>query len=222
MTCARALAVPGALSPKIAQATALAATTRRARAVMVRPTPPAASSRSGGARLGLVGRVLCGGCSVGQLHVREHLAEVANDLFGDSAVEHRKERLQRLDGQPRLVEVTVLATEAVVAERRDRVDGLDEEIGNLEAAQLGLELLDELLLVLARLLRRLLLSHGRALRVGRGRRRSPPSSRRRGTGPTGARPSWRPAPRGTARRRARLPSARPTPPGARGGRGRHG
>src|SRR3712207_5676082 len=74
-------------------------------------------------RLGRIGfRLPCGGADgvrVRELHVRDDLPEVARDLRRDRPLEHREERAERLDREPRLVEVAALGRELVVAERGD-------------------------------------------------------------------------------------------------------
>src|SRR5204863_5279727 len=110
---------------------------------------------------------------------------------------------------PRLLEVLVLAAQAVVPERRERVERLQEQIRDLEPPELRLELLDQLLLVLGRL-PALLLSHGPELPGGRARRRSPPSSRPPRDGTSAVPRSSPRAPRDTARRRAPPQPVRPT------------
>src|SRR5689334_8579219 len=69
------------------------------------------SGRSGGRR-GFLGR-----SGVCELQVCEHLAEVAQRLLGDRAVEHRDQRAERLDREPRLVEVAGVPAQPVIAER---------------------------------------------------------------------------------------------------------
>src|SRR5439155_22225113 len=68
---------------------------------------------------------------------------------GNLALDHREEGDQRVDGELRLAEVFRLAAEPVVAERRDGVERLQQQVRDLELRQLGLQLLYELLLVLS-------------------------------------------------------------------------
>src|SRR4051812_6074165 len=109
------------------------------------PTPSQGQRRVSPARAGFYHMGLLGRVSVGQLEVRGHLLEVPHDLLTRHALEDGQERAQGLDRQPRLVEIAVLLRELPVAERRHGVEGLDEEVGDLELPQLLLELLQQLL-----------------------------------------------------------------------------
>src|SRR2546430_1155409 len=99
----------------------------------------------------MLGSAISCGSGVGQLQVCEHLLEIAERLGRHGALENRDERLQALDREPRLLEILLLAAQAVVAEGRDCVERLQQEVGDLELGQLGLKLLDKLLLLLRRL-----------------------------------------------------------------------
>ena len=54
---------------------------------------------------------------------------------GRASFSHRDERAQRLDREPRLVEVALFLPEAAVAERRDGEHGLDEYVARLLASR---------------------------------------------------------------------------------------
>src|SRR6266576_3867224 len=88
------------------------------------------------------------GVGVGELEVRRHLPEVPEDVLPDRALQNGDECPHRLDREPRLVEIAVLLGQPAVAERRDRVERLHEQVGNLELLQLLLELTHQLLVVL--------------------------------------------------------------------------
>src|SRR5215211_6866929 len=136
------------------------------------------------------------GLRVCELHVGGDLVEVADDLLRHRTLEHRDERAHRLDRQPRLLEVAVLGAEAAVAERRDGVERLHQEIRNLDPLQLLLELADQLLVAaLGLFLRQPAASVGPAPPSrAPARRRSPPSPRPPRGAPSAAPPRSPPAP----------------------------
>src|SRR5439155_14052167 len=135
---------------------------------------------------------------VRELEIRRDLLEVAYQLVADRTFENRQERTERFYRQPRLLEVAMLLGETPVAERRDGVQRLDEEVGDLELLELGLELPDELLV--RRLLR---ISHPRAPAGGAPtRRRRRGASRARRASRTDARRRSTRGRRGTVRRRS--------------------
>src|SRR5262249_40534711 len=107
----------------------------------------------------------------------------------DRTLEHGEERPERLDREPRLVEVAVVLAETPVAERADRVERLDEKVADLELAQLLLEPAQRLLLAATALLSQ------RARPAAR--RRSARASRPPRSAAADARPRSARAPRGT-------------------------
>src|SRR5207237_3310541 len=124
------------------------------------------------------------------------------------SLQNRDERLQRLDRELRLVEILRLAAQAVVAERGEGVERLQEQVGDLQLRQLGLKLLDQLLLVLRQ----------PGLPFSPARRRSPRASRRTRASRSGAPPRSPTGCRDRAPRRSPPPPAGSTRGGARGAR----
>src|SRR5689334_19177936 len=148
-----------------------------------------------------VGGLGRGGLGVRQLEVRGDLPEIADDALVDGSLQDGEKRAQGLDRQAGLIEVPILLRQLSVAQRRQRVQRLDEEVADLELLQLLLELLDQLLVA----------SHRRAPAAGapaRRRRRAPTRAPRAAR--TGARRRSRRERSGTARRRSPARPARPT------------
>src|SRR6185437_15291439 len=80
-----------------------------------------------------------GGVGVGELQVRRHLLEIADELVRDGAFQHRQQCPEGLDSELSLIEVAILLREFPVGKRGDRVEGLDEQVRDLELLQLLLE-----------------------------------------------------------------------------------
>src|SRR3954452_16722135 len=140
------------------------------------------------------------GVSVGQLEVRRDLLEVADELLRCGPVQHRQERSERLDGEVRLLEVSVALGQLPIPEGRDRVEGLHEEVANLEVLELLLELPQQLLVLLALSHRPAPVAGGRARQRRRAESRAPrgarTGARKRSTrGRTGIPPRRSPPPR---------------------------
>src|SRR5262249_25949524 len=87
-----------------------------------------------------------GGLRVGELHVRDPLLEVAGEIGRNGVRQRRDERPQGVDRQLRLLQVAALLPQVPVPERRDREDGLDEDVRDLQLLELGLQLPEQLLL----------------------------------------------------------------------------
>src|SRR3954471_6537910 len=88
------------------------------------PTPLQGQRRVSPARAGFYHMQLLRCVGVGELEIGRDLLEIADELFRSRPLEHRQKRPQRLDRQPRLVEVPILLGQLPVAERRDRVERL--------------------------------------------------------------------------------------------------
>src|SRR4051795_1027002 len=141
------------------------------------------------------------GVSVGQLEVRRDLLEIADELLRRGPLQHRQERFERLDREVGLLEVAVALGQLPIAEGRNGVEGLDEEVADLEVFELRLELPEQLLVLLA-------LSH-RPAPVAGGRARQ-----RRGAGSRAARGARTAARKRSTRARTGIPPRRSPPPRA--------
>src|SRR6478672_9891934 len=93
-------------------------------------------------------RLFPGSRGICELEVCEHLVEVTQRFLRCRALKDGHERPERLDRQVGLREVARLAGQAVVAEQRDRVQRLEQEVGDAQLRELRLKLLDQPLLVL--------------------------------------------------------------------------
>src|SRR2546421_1318687 len=100
---------------------------------------------------------LLGGVAVGELEVGRDLPEIAYDVVRDGAFENGQQRTQGFDRELRLVEATVLGRELPVPQRRNGVQHLNEQVGDLQLLQLLLDLVQQLLVAPAD--GRLLLAH---------------------------------------------------------------
>src|SRR5438045_6412911 len=90
--------------------------------------------RSAVARPSRTGR--CGRFGIGELEVRHHLLDVAPWTL----VEQRGDRLQRVDREPRLLEVADVGRELAERERREQRARLHQEVRDLRPPQLLHEL----------------------------------------------------------------------------------
>ena len=103
-------------------------------------------------RRGASTRVLgpCGAGELGICHLElgERLPD-GTHLLGVEVFEDGQQGPHALDREPRLLEVAAFSLQAVVAERGDGVDGLQQEIRDLELRELGLDLLEQALLVVS-------------------------------------------------------------------------
>src|SRR5215210_2333678 len=101
------------------------------------PTPSQGQRRVTPARAGFYHMQLLRCVGVSELQVRRHLLEIPDDLLVDGgALEHREQGAQRFDRQPRLVEVSILLGQLPVAERRHRVQRLDDQVRHAKLLQL--------------------------------------------------------------------------------------
>src|SRR5256885_1430506 len=116
------------------------------------PTPSQGQRRVSPARAGFYPMGLLRRFGVSKLEVGRDLLEIAHELVGHIALEHRQQRSQRLDRQVGLIQIPVFLRQLAVAERRNRVERLDEEVGDLQLLQLFLELLHQLLVARRRYL----------------------------------------------------------------------
>src|SRR3954451_20076064 len=117
------------------------------------PTPSQGQRRVSPARAGFYHMQLLRCVGVGELQIRGHLLEIAQQFVGHGTLQYRQQRPKRLDRQPGLVEVAVVLGQFPVAQGGKRVERLHEQIGDLELLQLFLELAQELLVVRRRRLR---------------------------------------------------------------------
>src|SRR4051812_37339798 len=110
-----------------------------------KPDPP---------KMPISARVIVSACGlrIHQLQARDRLVEVADQLGGHDVLEDRGEGGHRVDRELGLAEVAILPRvlgepEAAIAERRDRYQGLNEDVLDAKSAKLLSELLRDLLLV---------------------------------------------------------------------------
>src|SRR5215210_8156016 len=92
------------------------------------------------------------GVRKGELEARRPLLEVGRQLRRNCPGEHGRQRAERLDREPYLLEVRLVLAEAPVRERGDGRQGLHEQVRDRQGAERG----EQLLLVGGRL------SHGPA------------------------------------------------------------
>src|SRR3954454_1437971 len=111
------------------------------------PTPSQGQRRVAPARAGFYHMQLLRCVGVGQLQIRGHLLEVAQEFVGHRPFQHRQQRPEPLDRQPCLVELAVVVGELPVAEGGKCVERLYEEVGDLELLQFLLELSQHLFVV---------------------------------------------------------------------------